>query len=88
MKITAEEARDLREVKAIETELNMAYQLIREAAKSSNIIELRGDFWAKGGLNKTGEYLDAKQRLEADGFKVDFFWREYQFVDYGVKISW
>ena len=38
MKITAE-ARDLREVNAVETELNIVYQLIREAAKSSNSIE-------------------------------------------------
>lgn len=88
MKITAEEARNLAGMTP-EEEVEIVYGLIKEAAtKKKRRVALHSPFWTHGGYNRTEDWKAAKLLLEADGFTVDFFYEERQFVDMYTIVSW
>ena len=88
MKITAAEARELSGPTPQER-VDAVYPLIREAAeKGQRSIRIGVDFWAHEGYSGTAAYRDAVRLLEADGYRVEFYYEERQFVDMGTEISW
>lgn len=46
------------------------------------------ELWIDGGYSQTKEWLLAKQKLEELGYKVEFYYKESQFVDMYTHISW
>jgi len=87
-KITAAEARALSGL-TVEEHVSEVYPLIREAAeKKLRNVNLHGPFWAHDGYLGTHEWQKAKKILENDGFKVEFFYTEHQFVDMYTIVEW
>lgn len=87
-RITAQEARELVGPTPQEV-VDEVYPKIRQAALDKKLeLKLRHEPWARGGYARTNEWRDAVAILEHDGFKVEFFYEERQFVDMGTKISW
>jgi len=87
-RITAQEARELAGP-TVEERVEAVYPLIRAAAeKSERSIRIRTGFWADEGYGPTQAYKEACEILRADGFRVEFFYQELQFVDMGTEISW
>lgn len=88
MKITAEEARAL-SGPSVEDHVNEVYPAIRKAAEQKwREIRLHDDFWTQGGYSGTADWKRACDLLRADGFKVEFFYEERQFVNMYTKVSW
>jgi hypothetical protein len=88
MKITAKEARELAGMTA-EEEVEGVYELIREAAtEKKRSVFLHTNFWTHGGYDKKEDWKKAKLLLEEDGFKVEFFYEEKQFVNMYTIVSW
>ena len=87
-KITAHEARELAGP-TVQERVDAVYPLIRAAAeKRERSICIRTGFWADEGYSRTPAYKQACDILRADGFRVEFFYQELQFVDMGTEISW
>ena len=88
MKITAAEAKSLAGL-TIEERVDLVFDQIREAAtKRKRELHLTDDFWSRGGYSETPEWKKAKQLLTAEGFKVDFFYEEKQFVNMYTLVKW
>jgi hypothetical protein len=86
-KITAQEARELAGP-SVQERVNEVYPFIREAAeRKERNITLHG-WWANQGYGKTSDWKKACELLKADGFKVDFFYEELQFVNMYTVVSW
>lgn len=86
-KITAQEARKLAGP-SVQERVNEVYMLIRSAAeKKKRSIMLHG-WWADEGYGGTADYKQACKILEADGFKVSFFYEELQFVNMYTVVEW
>jgi hypothetical protein len=92
--ITAEEARNI----AGRTVAEMVEAIgpkIEELAKAK-MRKLRTGYdwpqdkglWIDGGYNNTAHWREAKAMLEAQGFKVSFFYEERQLVDMFTLIEW
>jgi hypothetical protein len=88
-RITAEQARELAGP-TIEERVEAVYPLIRAAAEKRlrSITLNSGGFWCDEGYDQTAAYKQACDLLRKDGFNVEFFYQELQFVDMGTKISW
>lgn len=87
-RITAQEARNL-SGPTVEDHVNLAYDLIRDAAnKKMRQVPLTNDFWVRGGYSKTDDWDKACNILRADGFTVDFFYEERQFVNMYTIVKW
>ena len=88
MKITAAEAKVLAGP-TIEERVDSAFDQIRKAAtEGKRELHLHDDFWARGGYSKTPEWTKALQLLTAEGFQVDFFYEEKQFVNMYTLVKW
>ena len=86
-KITASEARKLAGP-TVQERVDEVYPLIREAAeKGKRSIDLHG-WWADEGYRGSVEYKLACQILEGDGYKVKFFYAEFQFVSMYTTVEW
>jgi hypothetical protein len=87
-KITAAEARKLAGP-TVQEQVDLVYPLIREAAeKRKRSITLHDDLWVNGGYAGTVEYKQAVKILENDGFVVEFFYEERQFVNMYTIVKW
>lgn len=87
-RITALEARELAGP-TIEEHVEYAYELIRAAAtKKYRSTELTSDFWINEGYSRTKNWNKACDILRADGFTVDFFYEERQFVNMFTVVKW
>ena len=86
-KITAAEARRLAGP-TVQERVDDVYPLIREAAEAGKRSITLHDWWANEGYSKTFEYKQACMILEGDGFKVEFFYEERQFVDMYTVVKW
>lgn len=87
-KITAAEARQLAGPTPQE-HVNAVYPLIRRAAESGKrSLRIGTGFWAQEGYSGTQAWKQACDCLRADGFAVEFYYKEMQFVDMGTEISW
>lgn len=90
--ITAKEARDLSGPtleEQVAEELKVAETRIREEATlGKRKLSLHGPFWAHEGYSKTEAYKMARQVLVDQGFDVDFFYEERQFVDMYTVVKW
>jgi hypothetical protein len=87
-KITAAEARQLAGPTPQE-HVDAVYALIRAAAeKGQRSMSIGTGFWAHEGYSGTQAYKQACDILRADGFGVEFYYREMQFVDMGTEITW
>lgn len=88
MKITAKEARKLAGP-TVQELVDEVYPMIRESATMKNReVKLHEDFWVHGGYQGTKEWMEAKSILEKDGFTVEFFYEERQFVDMYTIVKW
>ncbi len=86
-KITAQEARELAGP-TVQERVDGVFELIREAAtKKFRRINLTDKFW-EGGYDKSPEWLEAKALLEKEGFTVEFFYEERQFVNMYTIVKW
>ena len=87
-KITAAEARELAGL-TVEERVDEVFNLIREAAKNKKrSLALHDDFWSRGGYNRTEEWRDACGMLSSEGFEVEFFYEEKQFVNMYTVVKW
>jgi hypothetical protein len=87
-KITAKEARELAGP-TIEERVEEAFETIKEAAKNKNrSAALHGQFWAHGGYDRTNDWCAAAKMLEDEGFTVEFFYEERQFVNMYTLVKW
>ena len=88
MRITAAEARELA-TPVYQQHVEAAYAAIRKAAEAGqSSISIGHGFWAQEGYTGTAVYKKACEVLREDGFTVEFYYTERQFVDMGTKISW
>jgi len=88
--ITAEEAREI-SGPTIEERISKVYELIKEKAggeKDNREVWLTSKFWTESGYSRNEDYKALKEHLESNGFKVDFFYEERQFVNMYVTIKW
>lgn len=83
--ITAQEARVLagpfKESVMIEAES----QILKAANSKLTKVALRGQPWDD---DKTDLHKECVQELEANGFRVKYFFECNQFVDAGVMVDW
>ncbi len=86
-KITAAEARRLAGP-TVQERVDEVYPLIREAAEKGKRSITLHDWWAHEGYSKTFEYKQACMILEGDGYTVEFFYEERQFVDMYTVVKW
>jgi len=86
-KITAQEARKLAGP-TVQERVDDVYPLIRSAAEKKKRSITLHDWWADQGYGGTEEYKQACKLLEADGFKVSFFYEERQFVNMYTVVEW
>jgi hypothetical protein len=89
MKITAAEARELAGPTPQER-VNLVYQMIREAAKEGKRkLALHDEFWVRDAYSGAPAYKTAKELLEADGYKVSFYYNAGSFaVDMYTVVEW
>jgi hypothetical protein len=86
-KITADQARYLAGP-SVQERVDEVYPLIREAAMAKKRLVVLHGWWADSGYGGTKDYKAACKLLEADGFKVRFFYEERQFVDMYTVVEW
>jgi hypothetical protein len=86
-KITAQEARELAGP-TVQERVDAVYPLIRKAAEAKQREVHLHDWWAQSGYSGTHEYKQAVMILEGDGYKVEFFYEERQFVDMYTVVKW
>jgi hypothetical protein len=86
-KITAAEARKLAGP-TVQERVDEVYPKIREAAEKGKRSIALHEWWAHEGYSRTDEYKQACMILEGDGFKVDFFYEERQFVNMYTTVEW
>lgn len=87
-KITAAEARNIAGP-TVQEVVDAVYPLIKEQAElKRRKLHLHDDFWTHGGYNRTKEWKEAVSLLEADGYKVSFYYMELQFVDLYTVVEW
>lgn len=87
-RITADEARKL-SGPTVEERVEEVYEMILAAAtQGRRRLSLADGWWAHEGFIESDAYKQACEILQADGFKVDFFYEERQFVHMGTSIEW
>jgi len=87
-RITAAEARAFAGP-TVEEIVDDVYILIRKlAADKKREARLTGEFWVNGGYSRTPEWSKACDILRNDGFTVDFFYEERQFVNMYTVVKW
>lgn len=86
-RITAQEARKLAGP-TVQERVDDVYPLIREAAEKGQRHIALHDWWASEGYSRTNDWKQACMILEGDGFKVEFFYEERQFVDMYTVVKW
>lgn len=94
MKITAEQARALAGP-TIEERCDPVFEIIRELSlkkersfRGGIDYNLDKDLWVNGGYTPTQDWKDMKKIFEKEGFKVSFYYKEYQFVECYTLIEW
>jgi hypothetical protein len=87
IRITAAEARKLAGP-TVQERVDEVYVKIREAATEGKRWINLHDWWADEGFRGSVEYKQACKILEGDGFKVDFFYEERQFVAMYTTVEW
>lgn len=85
--ITAEEARKL-SVDIVEEQLEVAYDKIRSAAERKQKNVQLHNWWADEGYRGSADYKRAVEHLRANGFTVDFYYSESQFVSMYTVVTW
>ncbi len=86
-RITANEARALAGP-TVQERVDQVYPLIREAAEKGKRSIALHDWWANEGYRGSVEYKQACKILEGDGYTVEFFYEERQFVDMYTVVKW
>ena len=86
-KITAHEARELAGP-TVQERVDAVYPLIRRAAEEKHRHVTLHDWWANAGYGGTKDYKQACDILRADGYTVEFFYEERQFVDMYTVVKW
>jgi predicted TIM-barrel fold metal-dependent hydrolase len=88
MKITAEEARKL-SGPTIAERVDEVFELIRREAKPKvRELRLHDDFWTNEGYRRTKDWMEAAEMLAKEGFTVEFFYEERQFVNMYTIVKW
>ena len=86
-KITAHEARELAGP-TVQERVDAVYPLIRKAAEEKRREIHLHDWWANSEYGGTKDYKQACDILRADGYTVEFFYEERQFVDMYTVVKW
>jgi hypothetical protein len=86
-KITAQEARELAGP-TIQERVDAVYPLIRKAAEEGKREVHLHDWWVHSGFSGTKYYKQACDILRTDGYTVEFFYEERQFVNMYTVIKW
>jgi hypothetical protein len=86
-KITAHEARELAGP-TVQERVDAVYPLIRKAAEEKHRHVTLNAWWANSGYGGTKDYKQACDILRADGYTVEFFYEERQFVDMYTVVKW
>lgn len=88
MKITAKEAKELAGP-TIEEYVDEVFDKIRTAATTKKReIRLKNEFWVEGGYGRTQDWVKACKLLTDEGFEVEFFYEELQFVNMYTVVKW
>ena len=86
--ITAEQARELAGP-TVQERVAAVYPLIRTAAEQKKrVVALHDSFWVNGGYSSSAEWKEACEILRKDGFVVEFFYDERQFVAMYTIVKW
>jgi hypothetical protein len=85
-KITAYEARQL-SGPTVQDRVDEVYPLIRKAAEEKRRHITLHDWWGAGDAGAK-DYKQACDILRADGYTVEFFCEERQFVDMYTVVKW
>jgi hypothetical protein len=99
MKLTAEEAKKFVEQTAeqdkkfakiaAEAEIAAIESLIEIAARGKKRqVRLLSNFWINEGYSQTEKYKAARKILEENGYTVEFFYEERQFVNMYTVVRW
>ena len=99
MKFTAEEAKKFVEQTAeqekrfakiaAESEIAAIESLIETAARGKKReVRLLSNFWINEGYSQTEKYKAACKILEENGYTVEFFYEEKQFVNMYTVVRW
>jgi len=86
-KITAQQARELAGPTAQER-VDEVYPLIRKAAEEKKRVVVLHEWWADAGYGGTKDWKEACDILRKDGYTVEFFYEERQFVDMYTVVKW
>jgi len=86
--ITAAEARKMSGPLVEDYVLDACVAIRRAAENKQRSVRLTGDFWVHEGYNGTKDWCEARDKLKALGFTVDFFYEERQFVDMYTVVKW
>jgi hypothetical protein len=88
MKFTAEDAKKFK-VRTAEEEIDAIEPLIATAAKEKQLeVRLLSDFWINEGYSQTEKYIKACKILRDNGYTVEFFYEERQFVNMYTVVKW
>lgn len=94
--ITAEEARNKMPKYELKNTLQTIEEMIDEAArknfssvKITNLFKEDNEILYSGAWKDVSQLLqDVKKTLESNGFKVEHYYKELQFVDMGIVVKW
>lgn len=86
-KITAQEARELAGP-TVQDRVDEVYPLIRKAAEEKKHEVQLHSWWADAGYSGTKDWKEACEILRKDGYTVEFFYAEYQFVSMYTVVKW
>lgn len=86
--ITAKKAKELAgpsKEEMLETALDSIEEAAKAKKRSVNLLER---VWVYGAYDASEDYLWLKGQLTKRGFKVEFYYRELQFVDMYTIVRW
>lgn len=86
-RITAQEARELAGP-TVQERVDAVYPLIQKAAEEKKREVHLHEWWADAGYGGTKDWKEACDLLRKDGYTVEFFYAEYQFVSMYTVVKW
>ena len=86
--ITADQARELAGP-TVQERVDAVYPMIADAAsKKRRSVTLHDPFWVDGGYGGKEDWKKACAILKSNGYTVEFFYEERQFVDMYTVVKW
>jgi hypothetical protein len=88
MKFTAKEAQKFVVVTAEEEVADIESLIEKAARENKREVRLLNNFWVNEGYVGTEKYKAACKILEENGYTVEFFYEEKQFVNMYTVVKW